>query len=532
MLHEEATIVTTRPIRTNARNGSFFVAHPKHRVWLRSNGITTGDDAMALRGEIIGGHPDRHVARVELSDRTLFVKRELVVGRRTRLKNWWIGAGAVSRSEREAKVLRKLEAAGLPCPQWLAYGEDSTGRAFLITEEFEGASELRSALNQITDRTALAERIGKYLAELHEATFGTPELAAKHLFVNPETFELALLDWQSAVSGSAPTNTERTKWFGNFHATLSNEFVTSRERLRLLWAYRRVVRASRRGREDAVPLPRFSQQVRAILYAAEFVAGRSSVRQQRQNGRNDLQQRLVWLDGEAAVAIPEIARGWPTPASAEPFYRDSADDAPDVASVWVTFAEGQRGIVHRFETSDSVGRAVAALRERPWRSPASRFARLLFLLASHGIPAPRLYAFGQRAKSAVTTESFVAFERIDDALSWQHYFTDAERTNWERRRSLQSCGELMRMLHVAGCRWADSPESLFQVIAGDPSKITIGSPLAVELKRKVSSGERNRDLQRFRNGLSRAETGWFLRGYLGEKWAVRRIRRSFASGVL
>lgn len=532
MLHETTTRVAPRPIRANAKNGAFFVAHPKHRAWLRASGITTGDTAMALQGEIVGGHPDRHVARVELPGRTVFIKRELVVGKRTRLKNWWIGEGAISRSEREAKVLRKLEAAGLPGPQWLAYGQDSTGKAFLITEEFEGASDLRSVLNEISDRVALAERIGKYLAELHESNFGTPELAAKHLLIHPETFELALLDWQSAVCGVSPTNAERAKWFGNFHATLAEEFATSRERLRLLWAYRRVVKASRRGRADAIDLPRFSQQVRAILYAAEFMAGRSSVRQQLRGHRNDIQQRLVWLAGEAVVAIPEIARDWPTPVICEPFYRASAGTIPNDESVWVTFAVGQRGIVHRFETTDALGRTVASLRERPWRSPASRVARLLFHLARHGVPAPRLYAFGQRSKSAFTAQSFVAYERIDDATPWPSYIADGERTAWERRRSLQSCGELLRLLHGAGCRWADSPEPLFRVIAGDPSKIVIGSPLALELKRNVSQRDIIRDLKRFSSTLSRAETGWFLRGYLGEKWAKHRDRRSFIGGVL
>ena len=531
MLHDEAIVVTRRPVRANARRGSFFVAHPDYRDWLRNAGITTGDDAMALCGEIVCGHPDRHVARVELANRVLFVKRELVVGRRMRLKNWWRGIGAVSRSEREALTLRAIEAAKLPCPQWVAYGQDSQRRAFIITQEFAGASDLRSALSNVAagDRNAVTERIGQYLAELHEAGFGTPELAAKHLFVNPETFELALFDWQSAARNLLPTDAERAKWFGALHATLAESDATPRERLRALWAYRRVVRTSRRGKPHALPLPRFSRQIRAILHAAEFMGGRTSIRDA---SRGDTRQTLVWLDGEAVVAIPEIAQAWPTFAACEPFYPAPSESGSTPQPIWVTFPEGQRGVVHRFETSDALGCAVAALRECPWRSPASRHARCLFHLARHGIPAPRLFAFGQRSVSAVRSESFVAFERIDDVLPWQLYFTEPERTPWEIRRGLQTCGEVLRMLHGAGCRWAESEEPLFQFVAGDPGKVVVGSPLALRLKRKVSQAEAIRDLRRFAGPFSRAETGWFLRGYLGNGWAERNVRRSFIRAVL
>ena len=527
MLYDEAKIATLRPIRRNARRGGFLVVHPKFRTWLRDCGIRTAEDAMALRGEIVCGHPDRHVAQIELPERTVFVKRELVIGLRTRLKNWWHGDGAVSRSEREANVLRKLDAARLPAPQWIAYGRDSNGRAFLMTEEFRGASDLPTALPRIAERPALAERIGKYLAELHEANFGTPELSAKHLFVIPETFELALLDWQSCRVGIAPTNAERAKWLGTLHATIASEQANPRDRLRLLWAYRRVVKANRRGYPDHEPLPRFCEQVRAIQFASEYVSKRSSVRQQQ---KSDCTQRLVWLDGEAVVAIPELARYWPIPAAVEPFYR--SQEAPLNGSEWVTFTGGQRGIVQRFFTTDVLGRTIAAIRERPWRSPAARCARVLFHLARHAIPAPALYAFGQRNTSAFSNESFVAYERIDDAVPWEEYFVQPERTAWERRLSLQHCGELLAFLHTAGCLWADNSEPLFQVIAGDPGKVFLASPLAIELQRKPSRNDKAYDLWRFRQGLSRSETGWFLRGYLGLKWAERRGRRTMIAGVL
>jgi tRNA A-37 threonylcarbamoyl transferase component Bud32 len=522
MLHEEATLAAARPIRRNTRRGGFIVVHPQHRAWLRKAGVRHADDATALRGEIVCGHPDRHVVQVGIAGRKLFVKRELLVGFRTRFKNWAAGAGAVSRSEREADVLRRLETASLAAPQWIAYGRDTQGRAFLVTEAFAGTC-LPAALPAIEDRAELAVRIGRSLAELHEAGFGTPELAAKHLLVNPETFELTLIDWASCRTDTKPTNWERAKWFGTLHATVPG--MADRDRLRMLWAYRRVVRATRKGRRDDAPLPRFSEQVRAIRFAADYASKRSSVRQQL---RNDTSQRLVWVEGEAVVAVPGIARAWPTPAGIEPFYREGDSSGVE----WVTFPEGQRGIVHRFETFAPVGRALAFLRERPWRSPAALCARHLFHLARHGVPSPALYAFGQRASSRTTCESFVAFERMDDARPWNEYFLDPERTPWERRRTLQRCGEVMRQLHDAGCLWAEATEPLFQVVAGDPGKVFVASPAAIELHKTASHGDRRYDLWRFRQGLDRSEAGWFLRGYLGAGWAVRKNRRTLVAGVL
>ena len=198
-----ATPTFAAPVETLASGWIEF--HPRYRAWLGKCGVRTAADALALRGEVVGGHADRHVVKIELhsgvSVRGAYLKREHVVARRSRFRNWREGFGWVSRAEREARTLQKLEELGLPGPQWLAYGEDAAGRAFLLIEELTGAVPLREYFTDTAltadESRLLAERIGRMLAEYHAAGVGTPELAAKHLLLRSRALQPIMIDWQS-----------------------------------------------------------------------------------------------------------------------------------------------------------------------------------------------------------------------------------------------------------------------------------------------------------------------------------------------
>jgi tRNA A-37 threonylcarbamoyl transferase component Bud32 len=416
----------------------------------------------------------------------------------------------VSRSEREAVTLQRLEAAGLPGPQWLAYGADGVGRAFLIVDELAGAADLRLVLGDaglsLDDRRALAERAGRAVAELHEAGFGTPELAAKHLFVNRDTLAVTLLDWQSAgLPGPVP---DRVRQLAGLHASLADDLADVRTRLRFLWAYLRVVR---RGRQENRPALRFGRFARTVQAAADRIRERSSVRDQRPAVSA---QRLVWLAGETVCVIPEVVPFWPTPATAAPFYPDGV--APLTPQEWVTFPDGRRALLIRFCTSDPVGRLAAVVREKPWRSPAARAARVLFHLERHGVPGPKLLAFGQRPTSAAVAESFVLYEPPVGAVPAA--VRVAQLPPAERRDLLAGCGRLLRSLHDAGCRPTRS-----DWLTERPA---VESPTAVRLGRRVSGSARRADLRRLVRatlpGLSRADRYRVVRGYVGDDPAAAR----------
>ena len=506
-----------------------FVTHPRYRSWLARCGVVSADTALSLPGEVVSGHVDRHVVRVELHSgsavRVAFLKREHVVGRKVRLRNKRAGYGWVSRSEREAKTLASLEAAGLPGPQWLAYGEDASGRAFLLVEELAGALDLREFLTDHTlspaDRRTLAERVGRTLAERHAAGFGTPELAAKHLFVRPGELSVNLLDWQSSPRPGPIDPADRTQWFAALHATLADELASPRDRLRVLWAYRRTLRMM--GKNAPKP-ERFGRFVRSVTARAAPLLKRSSVLLQRQPTTADVQQRLVWLADEAVVAIPEVAAGWPTPAVCEPFYLPTPTPTPPGGHrEWTTLLDSRRAVVVRFTTTDPLGRFVAALRERPWRSPAATAARTLFHLQRHEVPAPKLLAFGQRTTSWVVAESFLAAELPPAATALAVYLNAA--TGASRRTVLRECGRLLRKLHAAGCRPAvvGNPNDPLFVVSGD-SAVSVGSPFAVRLTH-VSEAERKGDVRRLTAGLSKTDAARVRKGYLGADWADRAKRR-------
>ncbi len=500
-----------------SRSGIAF--HPRYERFLKRCGIASATAALDLRGEIVCGHPDRHVARVELgagpSRRVVYLKREHVVGLRTRFRNWRAGFGWVSRSEREAITLRRLEAAGLPGPQWLAYGTDGAGRAFLIVDELAGMSDLRAVLADsglsLTDRRQLADRAGQEVADLHAAGFGTPELAAKHLFASPAAGTVSLVDWQSAGGPGPVADADRVRQLAQLDASLAADLATPRERLRFVRAYLRQ--------------RRFAAFVRAIHAQSARLRGRSSSRDQRLPPA----PRLVWLAGEQVCVVPELADHWPVPAVCPPFYLDSP-----TAEEWVTFPDGRRTLLTRFSTFDPAGRLVAAFRERPWRSPAATAARVLFHLYRHGVPAPRLLAFGQRVRSAARADSFLLCEPVPAAVPVAVRLAQLPTDRRARWDLLRNCGDTLRRLHEAGCRTARSREP--DLVASANGTVAVESPSAIRLVKRMAARGRAADLRRLLRvelpGLGRTDRDRVVRGYLGEDWPDRATRRTLLAGVV
>ena len=493
--------------------------HPRYRTWLGKCGVSGAADALALRGEVVGGHADRHVVRVELhsgvSVRGAYLKREHVVGRRSRFRNWKEGFGWVSRAEREAGTLQNLEGLGLPGPQWLAYGEDAAGRAFLLIEELAGAVPLRDYLAD-TALTAdefrlLAERIGRILAEYHAAGYGTPELAAKHVLLRSGALQPILIDWQSGRNNRAVSPADAADWFGALHATLPAECATLRDRLRVLWAYRRVLKTC-----GIAPLQTFGACVRAVRTASDKQLKRSSVQQQL-GSTGTVPQRLVWLDGEATVAIPEVAHAWPKDRNSEPFY----DSPPGMESIVLPC--GTTGELTRFRSFDPCGRFLAAIRERPWRSPGAKAARVCFHLQRFGISGPKLLAFGQRQKSAFEMQSFVLVEAGISRGIGDRIAGDTP----ERNQAFAEIGQFLRRLHDAHCRFDRSLLGLDPLLISTPG-FSVASASAVSIVRRVSERNARSDLRAALVGLDRLDKMRVLRAYLGSNAAVHSAWARFA----
>lgn len=405
---------------------------------LERAGLREPSAFLDLPGEVVSGHPDRHVCRVELPCGAFYLKRQHVVGWRERLRNWRAGFGRVSRCAREAQVLTELNERNLPAPRWAAFGEHA-GRAFLLVEEVRGGRDLRTVLNDSGlspgARRELARALGAAIAAVHAAGFDTPDLTAKHVLVKPDG-AFAFLDWQNARRGPVPL-AARADALGALHASLA--LASRADRVRLARAY------------GDVPLE-------AVARGAAKHARRRSVRDQLQPRAGE--QRLVWLAGEAVCAVPEVAAAWPSPAVAAPFY----DAPPGATRLQIA---GRDAVLVRGREFAPLGRLRAWLKATPYRSAGAHVGRVLFHLERYGVPGPRLLAFGQRLCGAASCEWFALYEPAPGV-------------------SLDRARDLLEQLHAAGCELRD-PRAALGVSGGT---IRVVDPLAVRVARRASSRAR------------------------------------------
>ena len=481
-----------------------LTVNPAFAAFLADRGLDTPAAILDLPGEVVSGHPDRHVVRIELPGwpTAFYLKRQHIVTLRERLRNWCAGFGWVSRSVREALVLQQLAASGLPAPRWVAAGEDDSGRAILMVEELAGATDLREMLRNgslsARDRGRLAERLGQLIGRLHSRGFPTPDLTAKHLFVFQVDKTITPIDWQTTERRPVSIN-DRIQALAALSASVPDHLATPRERLRVLRAALHST-GLRRGE--------FADIARRIARETSRRAGRRSIRDQCQGIA--AHQRLVWLAGEAVCAVPEVAAIWPLPAATSPFYGEE----PGVLTI--RLLDGRVGHLIRGRSFDPMGRFQAWFRGRPWRSPGVTLGRLLFHLERYGVPAPRLLAFGQRLIGPTTAEWF--------ALSTP----PAPPVTEHSTEIAEQLGLRLRQLHDAGCRLSGEPLAAF----GLDRDVCIRDVTAIPLVKRVTLQNRATDIGRLVNCLD-----WGLHSAVESGYAApaerepRRINRLQSVGV-
>lgn len=482
----EPEIVLDQPARGR------LVVHPRYGNWLARCGIRSAADVFHLSGEIVSGHANRHVVEVKLASgnlqRSLFLKREHSVGWRVRLRNRRGGFGPVSRSEREARTLEKLEAAGLPGPQWIAYGEDGEGRAFLLVDALIGCRELRTVLADTalanTERAGLAAKLGEALADLHDAGFDTPDLAAKHVFVRSGSHSVTILDWQSTRPQPALDAAMRIEALANLDASLVEWLATPRERLRALRAY---LKRSHLADWEMASI------ARSIAVRSLRLRNRSSIRHQRQSNGNTRNQRLVWLANEAVCTIPDVARHWPVPAVTAPYYPEAGTVAPDSERLTITIANRPATLL-RFRTADPLGRAWAAVRGKAWRSPAARLARTIFHLQNAGVDVPQLLAFGQQSNGIATVDSFLVYGLLDGNPTLAEWLAESDGPNEATDRMIERLGATLRSVHEAGCELGSARPALRIVPSRGQPRLVIDPTFGMRLHRRLADSQRVRDL--------------------------------------
>jgi hypothetical protein len=456
------------PVRLNHRRDRCQI-RPERRDWLEALGLRTAHDFLALPGVVVSGHIGRNVSRVGLGGTIAYLKREHLVRFRDRFRSWRDGFGCSSISAREAAVLRRLDAHGLPSPKWLAYGE-ADGQAFLLLEAAEGMVDVRSLPQAAVE---LAEHLGRIIARTHAAGIDQPDLFAKHILVRPADLAVTILDWQRATLRRRVPWTNRLRGLAALRATVPIEVLPDTGWDRLLTAY---LAESVGYGHDAWDLASFRASVERIAGA---IRRRGGVRCQR---ALPVVQELVRIDGERACVIPEIA--------------DAARDESVLAALYdpgndgrlITLPGDRSGVLRVARYRLPFGRWSAAIRGRSWRSPELRAARLLFHLERHGIPGPKLLAYGQTVPALAPARSFVlsappaaAPVRADDA---------------------EAVRAFLDQLHAAGCRLAGRGGD------GEPFGMAHGEVVVLDVRllrlaKRLTRSQMQRD---------RAQLAAFLRG--------------------
>lgn len=243
--------------------------HPDFAHLLRHHDLRTfGDFFYYGDGEPIGAHPTRSVVKIRLGGLTAYLKRENRRPWKEYLGSWWAGFGWVSKSRREWRVLRALQAIGIGCPEAIAVGEEG-GRAFLLIRALPAVQDLQSYLTEgygadWVVRRQLARYLGEAVARLHEAGFTHPDVYAKHVFVDVDDQAISFIDFQRTRFRRWIRWASRWRDLAALNASLSEGLVSTRDRLACLSAYLRYTGRAE-GRARRLALHAIARRTRHLL---------------------------------------------------------------------------------------------------------------------------------------------------------------------------------------------------------------------------------------------------------------------------
>jgi heptose I phosphotransferase len=488
-------VVSLLARRACGGRGPFTIVSATDRAWLRKLGLTEAEQFLALDCLIVSGHPGRQVGRLVLgkgsNQRTVYLKREQGVRWTTRLANLLSGFGWVSRSLREAKMLKTLQRDGLPGPRCLAAGEDGQGQAFVLTEEVPDAVGLMTALRTRPAgraRRELAARLGTALARLHEAGFVHGDLYAKHVLLREADGEFCLLDWQRARCG-AMARACRIRDLACLHATLPDDLAGPRERFACLRAYL--------GKPDRRVLRRLLAEVEALAYRLR------RHRHIREKCQPPTATRQAWisLDRQALSITPALAEM--TAGHSLDWLALDRQPFPEGATLthrWLMLPGGQRVLLARqLERIGWWRRWFSRLARRPILAAQQRQATLLWRLERHGVMAPRVLAAGERSDSG-HVDSFLLSQPLDAVVCLETWL-QMNRPSPERAALFFQAGQMLARMHEGCCYFTrDGLRGIVVLLnrAGAPRGVGLEDGSAVTPRRVPSPARARRDMAAFR----------------------------------
>jgi tRNA A-37 threonylcarbamoyl transferase component Bud32 len=362
-------------------------------------GLESSESFLGMEGAIVSGHPDRHVMRIKVGGIPCFLKREHRVPARDRVSNFFAGYDTCSVSVREAQTLDILARKQVPVPEWMAAGETSDGRAFLLIRAIEGARDLRAILAEPNGqrrqyRRQIARKLAREIARIHNGGNSYPDLCAKHVLLDPKRNEFSFLDWQRSRRG--PLNWhDRCRDLAGLNASLTEELADPDVRLAFLLSY---------WQSTSDHSISFREVCARIQTRSVRLLERSSIREQRMPKIRD-SQPLFWLDGEA-LCVTSAGREFILPDRMLPMAYSLRVRRSESLCRQIELGDGRTASLSVRRTVRKVGPVADWLKGRRWLAPECREAAQLLREERLGQP-ERLLAFGQRRVKWGVVDSFI-----------------------------------------------------------------------------------------------------------------------------
>jgi tRNA A-37 threonylcarbamoyl transferase component Bud32 len=513
---------------------SYLVVNPLYFDHLKRLALDDPDAILELPAVIVSGHLDRNVASIDLGNGNdkvrAFLKREHQIRLKVRLLNAISGFGFVSKSHREAVILRRAQEAGIHCPEWIAFGQTRKGQAFVLVAALDPCVDLRTWLTKSSTSTGrsreLAIVLGRKLAQIHNAGFVHPDLYAKHVLVDEESGDFCFLDWQRSQRSPQVNWNQRYRDLAALHATLPEDATLSKDRTTCLFAYLRETR-----KQNAFAVPTLRVAAEGIQKQAAQLLKRRHVRQARQAILTQVSQNVIWLNGEGLCVTPEFLEK--AKKAPESLGFSSLDYRPNgLERKEIEFGAGYSATLTCRQENRPISWLKDQLLGRKWTSPEVRQAGLLFRLQRLGILTPRLLAFGQTNRALGTVNSFILTESPKNQAPpslcpTPHASSIIEQLHLRDYRALiRKTAVLLKRMHDAGCHFKEPMEmnADFVVIRLPEFTVGLGRMDNIVLQRGNRRMQQKRDLIWLSGGqaslvTSRSDVIRLLRAYLG----VRRL---------
>ncbi len=210
----------------------------KHRVALEALGLTTLAGVKTYTGRPLKTHRGtRDVFRIEIPGATLFLKRNWRPHKKDGLASLLRHGEVRSVARREWENCLRLQRAGIRTAELVAYGEECGPLwekfSFIITEAAPGQplSEVLESAATAGKPVALVEALAREIRKMHDAGLFSPDLFARHIFVDGDRF--TLIDMARLDDGPAERD------LAALNVTVPLRRLSAKHRLRFLKVYGR-----------------------------------------------------------------------------------------------------------------------------------------------------------------------------------------------------------------------------------------------------------------------------------------------------